>query len=96
MLQPDVASLFRLAKEAIIVWHLEGTIAQWNPSAERLYGYLADEIIGQSISRLLLLNDPDELTQMAERWFRPQLETASMKPQWSDRLSVGFVLRSLR
>ena len=37
MLQPDVGSVLRLAKEAIIAWHLEGTIAQWNPSAERLY-----------------------------------------------------------
>src|ERR1044071_121133 len=65
MLQPDVASLLSLAKEAIIAWHLEGTIAQWNGSAERLYGYLAEEIIRQSVLRIL--PDNDELTLMAER-----------------------------
>ena len=32
---------------------LEGVITDWNPAAERLYGYLAREVIGKPISVLL-------------------------------------------
>jgi PAS domain S-box-containing protein len=63
----NVTDCPQTAKEAIIAWHLEGTIGQWNASAEQLYGYLADEIIGQSVSRLLPVDDLDELTLIAER-----------------------------
>jgi PAS domain S-box-containing protein len=99
MLQPDVASVLRLAKEAIIAWHLEGTIAQWNPSAERLYGYLADEIIGQSISRLLPVGDPDELTLMAERVRRGEtiedFETRSLRKD-GRTIEVSLTLSPIR
>src|SRR5262245_7622006 len=67
MLEPDVASLLRLTKEAIIVRKLDGTITGWNRSAERMYGYPAQEIIGQSISRLVPSDDRDQLPLIAER-----------------------------
>jgi PAS domain S-box-containing protein len=67
MLQPEVASLLRLAKEAIIVKKLDGTITGWNPSAERLYGYPAQEMIGQSSSRLVPLDLRDQLSLIAGR-----------------------------
>jgi PAS domain S-box-containing protein/putative nucleotidyltransferase with HDIG domain len=39
--------------EAILSGSLDGTIESWNPAAERLYGYSAQEMIGASIERLL-------------------------------------------
>jgi PAS domain S-box-containing protein len=39
-------------QDAIIGVILDGTITSWNPGAERLYGYTADEMIGHSVTRL--------------------------------------------
>jgi PAS domain S-box-containing protein len=66
-LQPEVARLVRLAKEGIIIWKLDGTITEWNQSAERIYGYTAEEIIGQSFSRLMPAADPHKLSLVVER-----------------------------
>ena len=40
------------SSEAIIGTTLDGTITHWNPAAERVYGYLADEAVGRSVAML--------------------------------------------
>lgn len=44
------AALVRNSQDAIIGKSLTGVINSWNPGAERLYGYSAQEAIGQPIS----------------------------------------------
>jgi PAS domain S-box-containing protein len=49
------ADSFRLLVEAVVDYAIfmldpEGRVASWNPGAERLYGYQADEIIGKHFS----------------------------------------------
>ena len=39
--------------DAIIAKTLDGVVTHWNPAAERLLGYTAQEMIGQPISRLM-------------------------------------------
>ena len=48
-----MASLVESADDAIVTKSLDGVILSWNPGAERLLGYRAEEIIGQSIGRLI-------------------------------------------
>lgn len=49
----QLAALIDTSQNAIYGLSLEGRILWWNPGAEKLFGYPADEIIGQS-SRLLM------------------------------------------
>ena len=42
------------SSDAIVSQTLDGIVTSWNPAAERLFGYSEREMIGQSITRLVL------------------------------------------
>jgi diguanylate cyclase (GGDEF)-like protein/PAS domain S-box-containing protein len=50
-----LAALLESAEDAILSFALDGTVQSWSQGAERLYGYNAEEIIGQPMARLLPL-----------------------------------------
>ncbi|MBW3630708.1 MAG: PAS domain S-box protein, partial [Gemmatimonadetes bacterium] len=62
-----LAAIIESANEAIIGETLEGVITSWNPGAERMYGYSADEIVGKAISLIVPDDHPDELPAILER-----------------------------
>jgi PAS domain S-box-containing protein len=51
--QQEMAALVESADDGILTKSLDGVIRSWNPAAERLLGYRADEIIGHPVTRLL-------------------------------------------
>jgi PAS domain S-box-containing protein len=59
-----VAALVRSSDDAILGKTVDGVITHWNPGAERLYGYAAEEAIGQSVSLIIPPELPDELSKV--------------------------------
>lgn len=47
------STLVESSNDAILILTLDGVITGWNPAAERLYGYTAQEAIGQHINLLV-------------------------------------------
>jgi two-component system cell cycle sensor histidine kinase/response regulator CckA len=54
------ASIVESSEDAIISKDLDGIILTWNPGAKTIYGYTAEEMVGQSIS---LLVPPERLDE---------------------------------
>ncbi len=48
-----LAAIVSSSEDAIVSMDMAGTLTTWNPGAERLLGYSADEICGQPASRLV-------------------------------------------
>src|SRR5919199_952356 len=63
----DELAAIAAATDDAIVGTREGIISSWNLGAERLYGYRADEVIGQPITVLLPPEWPASPTDLLER-----------------------------
>ena len=62
-----LAAVVTSSDDAIITKTLEGVIATWNPGAERMFGYSADEVIGKSVTLLIPPDHVDEEPLILER-----------------------------
>ena len=65
--QERLASIVASSQEAIIVKTVEGRITSWNPGAEKLYGYSAEEAVGKHISLLCPPERRQEVDDMLAR-----------------------------
>ncbi len=62
-----LASIIEYSGDAIIGKTLDGTITSWNTGAERIYGYSAEEMLGESISLLVPQEVLDDTGLILER-----------------------------
>lgn len=61
-----LASIIETSDDAILTFSLDGEITSWNPAAERMYGYSADEVIGQNFSVFLPPGATDESANIVQ------------------------------
>jgi len=63
-----LAAIVNDAEEAILAKDLDGRITAWNPAAERLYGWKAEEAINRNVLELLVPEDKhEEFQNLMER-----------------------------
>src|SRR6266700_7497065 len=61
------AAVVQSVSDAIITKTLDGKITGWNRAAERLFGFTADEAIGQPIGIIVPSERHDEIDRLLER-----------------------------
>ncbi len=82
-----LAAIVSGSDDAIISKTLRGIVTSWNPAAERLYGFTAQEMVGQSITRIIpphLLPEEDHiLAKIRARERLDHFETVRMRKDGS-------------
>ena len=66
-MQGRLVAIVESSEDAIIGKDLDGIITNWNPGAQRLYGYTVEEVLGRPISLLVPADRPDELPGIMAR-----------------------------
>ena len=62
-----LAAIVESTEDAVLAQTLDGLIIDWNPAAERIYGYRSDEVIGLPLSLLVPPERTDELEALMGR-----------------------------
>jgi PAS domain S-box-containing protein len=63
----QLAAIIESAADPILSKDLDGTIRSWNAGATRLFGYTADEIVGQPVTRLIPEDRLEEEARIVEQ-----------------------------
>jgi PAS domain S-box-containing protein len=94
-----LAAIVESSDDAIISKSHDGTILSWNPGAERLYGYTAAEIVGRSISALLVADRMELEADVVARVLRgeraPHFETVR-RAKNGDQLDLSVAVAPIR
>ena len=92
MAAPDglTEALLATVSDAIIATDRAGLINFWNPGAERIFGFTADEALGRSLDLIIPAN------LRARHWtgFRRVMETGASRYGDGDLLAVPALTRS--
>jgi PAS domain S-box-containing protein len=62
-----LAAIVESSDDAIVSKDLDGIVTSWNGGAERIFGYTADEMIGESILRIIPADRTDEEAEILAR-----------------------------
>jgi PAS domain S-box-containing protein len=99
----DAQALLEAAGDAIIVADREGLIRLWNPAAVRLFGFTAEEAVGQSLDLII----PDRFRERHWSGYREVVRTARTRygtdvlrvpalRKDGRRISIAFTVALLR
>jgi PAS domain S-box-containing protein len=94
-----LAALVESAEDAIISKDLNGIIRTWNEGARRMFGYTEDEMIGQSILRLIpdqLQYEEDEILRKLRVGQRIEHYETTRRKKSGDAVSVSVTISPIR
>ena len=57
MRDQDAQAILEIADNAFVSLDAEGRVLEWNPRAEKLFGYSCEEAIGATLADLIIPND---------------------------------------
>ena len=94
-----LAAIVDSSDDAIIGKTLDGTILSWNPGAEHIYGYTADEAVGRPISIIVPEERPDEIPGILARLRRGEridhYQTVRVR-KGGERIKVSVTISPVR
>ena len=94
-----LAAIVESSHDAIVSKSLNGVITSWNKSAERLFGYAAEEAVGQNITLIIPPERRDEERTIIEQLTRGErvdhLETVRMRKDGS-LLDVSLTISPMK
>lgn len=93
-----LASIVETSVDAIISVDLEMIIVSWNPAAQRLFGYSAEEAIGKSINILTPPGQQEEVRALQERLKRGEVVISDGLRRKKDGglVEVSWILSPIR
>ncbi|MBI5602888.1 MAG: PAS domain S-box protein [Deltaproteobacteria bacterium] len=95
----QLAAIVESTEDAIFTNSLEGIILSWNKSAEKIYGYSSEQIIGKHVSVLFPPGHIDEVSQLIKRISQGEhvdhYETARMKKD-GGHIHVSLTMSSVK
>ncbi len=94
-----LAAIVTCSSDAIVGETLDGIVTSWNPGAETIYGYSADAMVGESITRVIPPDRLEEFHDFLQRLGRGetihQYETERTRKD-GKRISVSITISPLR
>jgi len=99
MREAHLAAIVESSDDAIIGKDLRGIIRSWNHGAERMFGYSAEEAVGQSVSMLTVPGSIDEIPKILERISRGErIDHYQTKRQTKDGrvLAISLTVSPIR
>jgi PAS domain S-box-containing protein len=98
-LQARLVAIVASSDDAIVSKDLNGIVKSWNRGAERLFGWTAEEMIGQSLLRIIPPERPDEEPSILARLRRGErvdhFETVRVHKDGS-RLDISVTISPIR
>ena len=94
-----LASIVESVDDAIITANLDGIITSWNPAAQRMYGYSAEQVVGRPLLMLMAPEQAQEMTGILERVSDGEqvehLDTVRLRKEGA-RVSVSLTVSPVR
>ncbi len=98
-LQARMAAIVASSYDAIVSKDLNGIVKSWNHAAERIFGFSADEMIGQSITKIVpperLEEEPMILQKLRRGEHVDHFETVRIRKD-GQRIDVSVMISPVR